>query len=378
MLPLCNQFLPKNKSQLYGKKEEVELLHDFIKNYKSGALLMHGPVGVGKTSMIYAIAKELNYEVIELNASDIRNKDAISSVLGISSKQMSLFAKGKVILVDEAECISGVRDRGAMQEIGKLIAESKWPVIITVNDIHSEKVSDLKKHCRVFDFGERGSDEVVDMLVRAAELYGITASLSALDSLARNSGSDVRAALNDLHTLSVLGDVNSIDGLEPRDLQKKIEEALFIVFKSKKIENVLNVFDNVDMDAFEVVKWVDENLPKEYSSDDLTNAYDRLSKADIFLGRIRRQQHWRFLVYAYAMLGPGIALAKENKSNYTGKYNRSMKGLRIWQLNMKNLKRKGAAEFLAAECHVSKKKAFSQIYPYLQKVLENENIVAKV
>src|SRR3989338_3344222 len=101
MLPLCNQFLPKNKSQLYGKKEEVELLHDFIKNYKSGALLMHGPVGVGKTSMIYAIAKELNYEVIELNASDIRNKDAISSVLGISSKQMSLFAKGNVILVDE-------------------------------------------------------------------------------------------------------------------------------------------------------------------------------------------------------------------------------------------------------------------------------------
>lgn len=370
MLPLCNQFLPKSLNEIYGKKEEVGLLYDFIKNYRSGALLMHGPVGVGKTSIIYAIAKELNYEVIELNASDTRNKDSIGSILGNSSKQMSLFAKGKIILMDEAECISGVKDKGAMQEISKVISESEWPVVITVNDIDSEKVSDLKKICKVLNFGERSSNEVVDMLVKAAEMHGATASLTALDSLARNSGSDVRAALNDLHTLSALGDVNSIDGLEARDLQKKIQEALFIVFKSKKIDNVLNAFDNVDMDAFEVAKWVDENLPKEYSSEDLGKAYERLSKADVFLGRIRRQQHWRFLVYAYAMLGPGIALAKENKSNYSGKYNRSMRGLRIWQLNMKNIKRKEAAEIIASECHVSKRKAF-QMYPYLEKALQS-------
>ena len=254
MLPLCNQFLPKNRNDIHGKKEEVKFIHDFIKNYKSGALLVHGSVGVGKTSIIYALAKELNYEIIELNASDTRNKESISKILGISSKQMSLFAKGKVILLDEAECISGVQDRGAMQEIGKVISESKWPVVITVNDVDSEKIHDLKKNCKVFNFGERDNNEVVGMLERAAEIYGITASSDALNSLALQSGSDVRAALNDLQVLSVLGAVESIESLEPRDIQKKIQEALFIVFKSKKLDNVFGVFDNVDMDATEVLQ----------------------------------------------------------------------------------------------------------------------------
>ena len=79
------------------------------------------------------------------------------------------------------------------------------------------------------------------------------------------------------------------------------------------------------------------------------------------------------MVYVYSLLGPGVALAKENKSDYAKGYNRSMRGLRIWQLNMKNAKRKEAAEFIAKECHVSKRKAF-QMYPYLQKVIENNQL----
>lgn len=372
MLPLCNRFLPKNKSELYGKAAEILEIESFVKNYKSGALLIHGPVGIGKTSFVYALAKEIGYEVIELNASDSRNKESVRSILGNSSKQMSLFAKGKIILLDEAECLSGNSDRGAMQEVVKLISESKWPVIITVNDIDSEKISEIKKKCRIVDFGVR--DNIKELLVKAAELHSVEYSLEAIDSLARQSGSDVRAAINDFQVLSALtGKLDSVDGLEQRDVTGKIEEALFLVFKSKKLDNVMEVFDNLDMDAKDVLSWLDENLPKEYSSLDLITAYDRLSKADVHLGRIRRRQHWRFLVYAYAMLGPGVALAKCVKSNYSGKYNRSIRGLRIWQLNMKNLKRKEVSEFIATECHVSKKKAF-QMYPYLEKALAKAEI----
>lgn len=375
MLPFYNKFLPKNKNELYGKVNEVKAIESFIKNYKFGALLMHGPIGVGKTSFVYALAKDIGYEVTELNASDTRNKDAIKNILGNSSKQMSLFAKGKVILLDEAECLSGNLDRGAAQEIVNLINYSKWPVIITVNDIDSEKINELKKKCKVFDFGFRDENEVEYLLKKAAEINGIGYSSEALKSLARQSGSDVRAALNDMQTLSAInGKMDSLDGIEQRDLSGKIKDALYVVFKSKKLENVQNVFDNVDMDATEVLRWVDENLPKEYSGVDLVKAYEVLSKADLFLGRIRKQQHWRFLVYAYAFLGPGIALSKENKSNYFKGYNQSIRGLRIWQLNMKNIKRKEISEAIAKECHVSKKKAFSQIYPYLAQTIEKGEI----
>lgn len=40
--------------------------------------------------------------------------------------------------------------------------------------------------------------------------------------------------------------------------------------------------------------WIEENIPYEYKGEELARAYDALSIADVFRGRIHRQQHWRF------------------------------------------------------------------------------------
>lgn len=47
----------------------------------SRSLLVSGPPGVGKTSAIRLIANSLNYDTLELNASDVRNKQAIEDLL---------------------------------------------------------------------------------------------------------------------------------------------------------------------------------------------------------------------------------------------------------------------------------------------------------
>ena len=87
-----------------------------IKNYVLGKnkkpLLVHGPPGTGKTASVYAIANELGYEVVEANASDFRDKNSINSVVGSALNQVSLFKKGKIILIDELEGFSGNADRG--------------------------------------------------------------------------------------------------------------------------------------------------------------------------------------------------------------------------------------------------------------------------
>ena len=42
-----------------------------------GAALISGPPGIGKTTAAHIIAKNNGFEVIELNASDCRNKSSI-------------------------------------------------------------------------------------------------------------------------------------------------------------------------------------------------------------------------------------------------------------------------------------------------------------
>ena len=125
------------------------------------------------------------------------------------------------------------------------------------------------------------------------------------------------SALNDLQCIAEKNsNINkeNLDSLGYRDLQESIFNALMRIFKTTDISTALTSFDNVKEDLDEQFLWLDENIPKEYTKpEDLANAYDALSKANIFNRRITRNQYWRFLVYINAHLTAGVALAKEEK-----------------------------------------------------------------
>ena len=94
---------------MYKIGERITIL---TKNFpaKKGVIL-HGAPGTGKTSLAYAIAFELDAEILELNASDLRNKQKVAEIIGPASRQKSLFKKNKILLIDEVDGISA-RDRG--------------------------------------------------------------------------------------------------------------------------------------------------------------------------------------------------------------------------------------------------------------------------
>src|SRR3989344_3727644 len=113
---------PKNEEQVFGQQLAVSQLKDFILNYKNQkkkAALLLGPLGVGKTSSVYALAHQLKYDILELNSSDLRNEAAMKQFLGSALGQQSLFFTPKIILIDEIDALSGVRDRGGVTGILK-------------------------------------------------------------------------------------------------------------------------------------------------------------------------------------------------------------------------------------------------------------------
>src|SRR3989338_7820357 len=111
---------------------------------------------------------------------------------------------------------------------------------------------------------------------------------------------------------------------------------------------------------------VDENLQKEYKARaDIARAYNWLSKADVFQGRIRRWQHWRFLVYVSALMSAGVALAKDKKSSEFVQYERTQRILKLWMAKQKYARRTRVAEKLGAATHISKKKAVKESVPFI-------------
>ncbi len=365
------KYAPKNSHQVFGQDKAVSELKEFILNYKTQgckSALVYGPLGNGKTSSVYALAKELNYDLLEINSSDLRNAESIKTFLDSALGQQSLFFRPKIVLIDEVDNLSGVQDRGCIPALMKTIEKSSFPVILTANEIEDSKLKPLKKNSQLINYHKLQYRTIAHALQWVCEQENIPFEEKAINSLARQADGDLRGALLDLQVCSTGKKVSfaAVSGLSERKKTESILNALTVIFKSSSAENALPALDDIDTELRDVFFWMDENLPKEYlSAKSLAKAYEHLARADVFNGRIIRRQHWRFLVYINNLLTAGISSAKEEKNPDFIPYRPTMRFLRMWQAKMKNAKKNEVAEKLARKTHTSQKVAREQM-PFLQ------------
>lgn len=366
MKSFAEKYKPKSSKEI---PQNLEILKNLIKNKKH--VLIYGTTGTCKTSSVYTIADELNYEIIEVNASDFRTKDQIESIIGSASKQQSLFQKEKLLLIDEADCLSGTEDRGGAQAILSVLKESKFPVIITANDAYNDKLKEIRKATTVLEFKPVKYSDIINIIKNICEKEQIKYSDTSLNDLAINCNGDLRAAINDLQ--SNILNKELVPNEEKRDYELGIMHILNQVLKIKSFESH-KVLENTNISLDEYSLWLDENLPLEYkNTTDLLRAYEFFSKADIFKGRIHRWQYWRLMYYQSLMLSSGISIAKTNTNNNFTSFKRSFRPLRIWQFNMKNAKKKSIAQKIASLTHISTKKAIKN-FAYYKNILNKEEI----
>ncbi|MCB9358379.1 replication factor C large subunit [Candidatus Woesearchaeota archaeon] len=380
MRPWILKYLPKSTSEVVGQNKAIEILKDYVSSYrkqKNKCALLYGGIGCGKTSSVVALTDEAGLELVEMNASDFRNKDKIEGFVGTAIKQQSLFFKGKIILIDEIDGLSGTKDRGAVQTLLKLIENSTFPVLCTCNDPYNDKLKALRKKSVLIEFHTLDYRSITNQLIKILDAEKCAYDEDAVKSLARRAGGDLRAAINDCQTLTASGEKKltkeSVDELldNERNRTETLMNALLKVMKTTDIEVAKTAFDNIGEDIDTVGLWLEENIPKEYEGRDITNAMMMLSKADVYKGRIRRWQHWRFLVYINALYSGGVALAKDEKYKKFIKYGPPGRLLKIWQANMKYMKRKAIAEKIAPLMHTSSRRVIQDVMPYIRVIAKS-------
>jgi replication factor C large subunit len=364
-MPFSERYRPQSLSNIIGQRDAIRRLLIAIRNKRP--VLLYGPVGVGKTSSVHAIAKDFGSELIELNASDFRTKEQINVVVKQSLQQQSLFSKDKIILIDELEGLSGNRDRGGVAALNLLLT-SKSPIIMITSDAYDSKLREIRKKVEMIKFEKLSSEDIMRITGEIAKKENINISAVDLRKLAMLADGDARAAINDLQAYS-----GNINGLGEREKGVSIFNALKLIFKSNTF-SVMDALNNVDMEPEEAMLWIDENLPLEYSGKELVSAYNALSKADIFKRRIIRRQHYRFMSYFTTLITAGVALAKESPKEKYVPYRSVTRLLKIWMAN--RTEKKAIAKGFAKATHCSARKAYREM-PYFEIIMQNYPSVEK-
>ncbi len=370
-MQLSEKHRAKRYQDFRSQEEVIKEIEQFLKDFpkKKKALLLHGPAGTGKTSLVHAAAKEHDLEIIELNSSDLRNRSKLEERLKPATQQMSLFKKGKIILMDEVDGVTGT-DIGGIPELVRLIHMTNFPIMMTCNDAWQQKLSPVRSISKVIEMKPLDLGTLVGLLAQTCEKEGIQKDPKFLKMIAIKAQGDARAALNDLESYMHHDEI-TVDITEKRDVEENIFNILRRIFKERG--DFIDLFDHTDLSLDEILLWIEENIPKEYRNEALVKAYAALANADVFRGRIYKNQSWRFLIYQNIFQSAGVSYAKTTSLAGFTKYERPKRVLKIWLSNQKLAQKKTIAKKYARLVHCSTHRALRD-FDLLRPVLKQDSV----
>ena len=392
------KYRPAGLSQIIGNPKAVTDLTNWANSWKKGipekrAAVLIGSPGTGKTSAANALAKDMGWDSIEMNASDQRTGDAIRNIALKGANFNTFMSDGqymnvkdggrKLIILDEADSLFGREDRGALPAISELIKSARQPVILIVNDFYalSRKSSAIKTDTLQITFMRPRIDSMVKALDRIAKCENISADQNALRKMAENSNGDMRAAVRNLESLSLGRSIvtgEDTEKLSDRIVRKDIYDLMQSIFREKDASKTRRMFMDTDETPDHIIMWIDENMPYEFrDKGDLVRGYEKLSRADMFLGRVSRRQYYRFWAYAGDMMSSGVNTSRKSEMksherfrfpSYLMKMSRSK--------NIRTLKGNVCLK-LSLLLHTSTSRISNDVLQSLKIMLKNDPVLAR-
>ncbi|CAK1548725.1 unnamed protein product [Leptosia nina] len=321
--------MPKVKRNPWAKNDDGA-------SYK--AALLSGPPGVGKTTTVSLVCKELGFDMVEFNASDTRSKNLIKEQISelLSTNSLSGYARGQtgklavtkkhVLVMDEVDGMAGNEDRGGLQELISLIKTTSVPIVCMCNDRNSEKMRSLVNYCYDLRFSRPRVDQIKSAMLSMCYKESIKIPGDVLSQLISAAGQDIRQTIHLLSVWSADPALADHDRLQKeahrvkKDIKMGPWEAIRKVFSAED-HKTMNINDRSDLfftDYSLAPLFVHENYPQvvpHCPKHDILNrvsaAADSISLGDLVDSRIRSNQAWSLLPLQamYSSVIPGQMLS---------------------------------------------------------------------
>ena len=222
------KYRPQTLEDYVGNEIIKNKIGDYLKRGSIQNLLFHGVAGTGKTTLAKLIAKNLNCDLLYINASDERGIDTIRDKIIPFASSMS-FNDIKIVILDEADYITPQAQATLRNTIESCSKTTRF--ILTCNYLE-RIISPLQSRCQTFEITPPSKQEVNNKCQEILTKEKILFYDNNIDDVINTHYPDIRKIINTLQGSVVKGQIKIDDtSLKNTQLGDKIIEAL--IKKSK-------------------------------------------------------------------------------------------------------------------------------------------------
>ena len=311
----CEKYCPSKIEDVKGNKIKINNFINYIKSdVRNPILVIKGPCGIGKSTIVRLVLKQQKYNIVEFNYSNIDTKkkfsEKIRNIFDKKSIDRLFYKDGKrtSIVIDEAENINTIYYKELVSLIKKRKKEKKkirTPVILITNG--QKKIASIKSYNEEITFRYPQISDYLSYSNNIINNENMNIDDEALITLIKYSQKDFRQLTYILyyfyikykHSNITLKNVENVKHI----LMKKDRDYTIYEVTDKILNNYNNISDSIRLTQIDktlcglmvhenYLSTVVDNRKSNRKDEEIAKISDILSQGDLFEKNVIVDKIW--------------------------------------------------------------------------------------